>query len=240
MTTSKTRVWALMALVVMIAGFSSCLKTNDVTPQRDRAVVTILNGILTTENLDFYDNSTKVNSSGLALGFVFAPYYIYGGLRTFTFRKVGQTADFATTGPVLYDSLTYNTLVAWGDSTSPRVRSIKEDFSGVKEQMVNIRFFHLSPNTPPVDLYIDDQKVDSNRAYVGVDGFSTSFKPLAKTPFTNNIKIKLRGTDSVLVSNSSPISTFQPNGAYTIYLTGAAGITGTDKRKLTVNNIASF
>jgi len=239
MTTSKNRVWALMALVVMIAGFSSCLKTNDITPQRDRAVVTILNGILTAESLDFYDNGTKANSSGLTLGFVFAPYYIYGGLRTFTFKRAGQTGDYVSDSRN-YDSLTYNTLVAYGDSTLPQIRSIKEDFAGVKEQAVNIRFFHLSPNTPPVDVYVDDQKVDSNQAYVGTRGFITSFKPLAKTPFTNNIKIKLAGTDSLLASNSSPISTFQPNGAYTIYLTGAAGITGTDKRKLSVNNIASF
>jgi hypothetical protein len=237
MTTTKNRVWAIVALVIMAAGFSACLKNDNITPQRDRAVVTIINGILTSENLDFYDNSTKVNQSGLPIGFYYTGYYIYGGIRTFSFKKSGQTTDYAAV-TTLYDSLTYNTVIAYGDSTSPQMRSFEEDFTGYKEQSVNIRFFHLSPSTPAVDVYVDNQKVDSNRTFVGNSGFSTAFKPLTKSVFSNNIKIKLAGTDSLLVENTSPASPFNPNGAYTILLMGSKNFT--DKKKLTVNNISSY
>ncbi|MCF6404768.1 DUF4397 domain-containing protein [Chitinophaga filiformis] len=237
MTTKKTRVWAMAALVTVVTSFSACLKSDNVTPQRDRAAVAIINGILTSGDLDFYDNSTKVNNGALSIGFTFIGYPIYGGIRTFAFKKAGQTTDYAAVTS-LYDSLTYNTVVAYGDSAAPQMRSIKDDFTGATQTAVNIRFFHLSPTTGAVDLYIDDVKVDSNRTYVGTSGFRTAFTPLTKGVFTNNIKIKEAGTNTVLVENSSPSNSFSSGSVYTIYLIGSKNYT--DKRKLAVNNIRSL
>ncbi|PSL32107.1 DUF4397 domain-containing protein [Chitinophaga ginsengisoli] len=237
MTTKKTRVWAIAALVTVVTSFSACLKSDNVTPQRDRAAVAIINGILTNGDLDFYDNSTKVNSNALSIGFTYIGYPIYGGVRTFSFKKAGQTTDYVAVTN-LYDSLTYNTVVAYGDSTAPQMRSIKDDFTGAKETAVNIRFFHLSPSAGPVDLYIDDVKVDSNRTYVGTSGFRTAFTPLSKPVYTNNIKIKAAGTSTVLVENSSPSASFSNGRVYTITLIGSKDYT--DKRKLAVNSLYSL
>lgn len=237
MTTKKSRVWALTALVTVVTGMSACLKNDNVTPQRDRAAVAIVNGILGSSDLDFYDNSTKVNTSALNIGFIFMGYPIYGGVHTFAFRKAGQSTDYATVTS-LYDSLTYNTVVAYGDSSNPVMRTIKDDFTEAKQSAVNIRFFHLSPTTGAVDVYIDNIKVDSNRTYVGTSGFRTAFTPLERSISTNNIKIKEAGTDNVLAENSSPNVTFSSGRVYTITLIGSKDFT--DKRKLTVNNLYSL
>ncbi len=237
MTTKKTRVWAIAALVTAVTGLSACLKTDNVTPQRDRAAVAIVNGILSSSDLDFYDNTTKVNQSPLTIGFAFIGYPIFAGVRTFSFKKVGATVDFAAT-TARYDSLNYYTLVAYGDSTAPEMTTIKDDFSAAKETAVNIRFFHLSPDAGPVDVYIDDVKVDSNRTYVGQSGFRTAFNPLTKSVYTNNIKIKAAGTSTVLTENSSPNASFSSGRVYTITLIGSKDFT--DKKKLTVNSLYSL
>lgn len=237
MTTTKTRVWAIAALVTMVTALSACLKSDNVTPQRDRAAVAIINGILSGSDLDFYDNSTKVNQGALAIGFTYIGYPIYGGIHTFAFKKTGTTADYATVTS-LYDSLTYNTVVAFGDSTAPQMRSFRDDFTGAKETAVNIRFFHLSPTVGAVDVYIDNVKVDSNRTYVGTSGFRTAFTPLTKSVYTNKIEIKAAGTSTVLVENSSPSATFSSGRVYTIVMMGAKEFT--DKKKLTVNSLYSL
>jgi hypothetical protein len=236
MTTSTIRVWAFTALVVMAAGFSSCLKSSDVTPQRDQAYATIINGILTNDQLDLFDTGTQLNKQPLSLGFA-SPYYFLGGIHSFTFKRTGQSADLAT-GTAAYDSLNYYTVVAYGDSTAPVVRSFRDAFTGAVPQKVNIRFFHLSPGVPAVDLYIDNQKVDSNRTFVGVSGIPSAFIAVPQSIYTNNIKVKLAGTDSVIVSNSSPNVTFNQNGAYTIFMTGIPGVN--DRRKIAVNNIPHY
>lgn len=237
MTTTKIRVWALLALVTLVTALSSCLKTDPVTPSRPQAGVSIINGILTTSQMDFYDNTLKVNQNPLTTGFLFAGYVIYGGVRTFSFKKAGLTDDYAKVTKV-FDSLTYNTIIAYGDSSNPIMRAVADDFTSAKENFVNFRFFHLSPNIPAVDLYLDNQKVDSNRAYVGNVGFDFAFKQPKNSLFSNNIKVKLAGTDSVLVENTSPTLTFTPNKVYTIVLSGDKAFT--DIKKLRVNNMYSL
>jgi hypothetical protein len=237
MTTKQTRVWAIAALVTVVTGLSACLKSDNVTPQRDRAAVSIINGIVSSADLDFYDQSTKVNTNPLNIGFIYGGYLIYGGIRTFSFKKAGTTTDFAAV-TTMYDSLNYYTLVAYGDSTAPHMVSIKENFDAAKPEAVNIRFFHLSPDAGPVDVYLDNVKVDSNRTYTGDTGLKTAFTPLTKSIYTNNIKIKAAGTSTVLAENSSPNYSFSSGKVYTITLIGSKNFT--DKKKLTVNNIYSL
>ncbi|QHS60109.1 DUF4397 domain-containing protein [Chitinophaga agri] len=237
MTTKTIRVWAVLALVTAVTAFSSCLKSDNVTPTRPQAGVAIINGILTASPMDFYDQGQKVNQNPINTGFLYSGYIIYGGLRTFAFKKVGQTSDFVSRTE-RYDSLTYNTLIAFGDSTAPSMIAVKDDFTTAKDNLVNFRFFHLSPNIGAVDLYLDNQKVDSNRVYAGNGGLSFTFKQPKNTLYSNNIKVKLAGTDSVLVENTSPTQTFTANRVYTIVMWGDKSFT--DVRKLQVNNLYSL
>ncbi|MBW8684884.1 DUF4397 domain-containing protein [Chitinophaga rhizophila] len=237
MTITKIRVWAMLALVIVATAFTSCLKTDNPTPQRPQAGFGVINAILTNRQMDFYDQGQKVNTNPINTSSLLVPYVVYGGVHIFAFKAVGQATDLATT-TYRVDSMTYNTIIAWGDSTQTYMRAVKDDFTSAKDDKVNFRFFHLSPNIPAVDLYLDNQKVDSNRTYVGGGNFDFTFKQPKNSIYSNNIKVKLAGTDSVLVENTSPAQTFQPNRVYTIVLSGDKSFT--DVRKLVVNNMYSL
>jgi hypothetical protein len=238
MTTKTIRFWAIGALVTMVTGLSACLKDNNTTPSRPRAAFSVLNGVLLTTGMDFYDNGTKLNNnSTIQMGFVNYGYTALGGVHTFAFNKVGQTDNFIS---VIrnYDSLTYYTLVAYGDSSNPQMASIKDDFTGSTTTAINFRFLHLSPTTAAVDFYIDNIKVDSNLTYVGNSGFYSTFKQLTKSVFSSNLKVKLAGTETVLAETTSPNVNLAVGNVYTFYLMGAAEFT--DGKKLMVNNIYSY
>ena len=223
MATKTNRLWAIAALVLVGTSFTACLKSVDTTPSRAVAGISIINGIVSSTGLDFFDNSTtKATASKLPMGFGDKGYLIYGGLHEFSFTKTGTLSPvIATTSPRQYDSTFYYTLVTYGDSAHATVVSFKEDFSSAVSTKLNIRFFNLSPTATPVDLYLGDVKVDSNLAYIGNTALSTSFKPQSVVSGASTIRIKAAG--STLTSPSiaeTSTANLMSGGIYTIFLAG--------------------
>jgi hypothetical protein len=222
---TKTNLWAIAALVVMGTSFSACLKSVDTTPSRPIAAFSIINGIVSSTAVDFFDNtSTKPTASGLALGFGDNSYLVYGGVHQFSFTKTGTLTPILATTTNQFDSLNYYTLVTYGDSTSGVVRPIKDDFSGASTTKLNIRFFNLSPNAPLVDLYFGDVKVDSNIAYIGNAALNTAFKSLSTISNASIIKVKAAGSSVSIAENSA--ANLVSGQVYTIYLSGMKDGTG--------------
>lgn len=222
MATKRNRLWAIAALLVMGTGFTACLKSVDTTPQRAVAGIAIINGIVSSTSLDFFDNSTtKPVAEKLSLGFGNKGYLIYGGIHTFSFTKTGTVTPIIATTTKQFDSTYYYTLVTYGDSTNGTVVSIKDDFTSAVSGKLNIRFFNLSPNSTSVDLYLEDIKVDSNVAFIGNSSINTSFKPISNISGTSKIKVKAAGS---IASTPSIAETAAANLAsgnvYTIFLTG--------------------
>jgi hypothetical protein len=222
MATKTNRLWAIAALVVIGTGFSACLKSVDTTPQRPKAAFSVINGIVSSVSADFYDNDTKITGVIMPMGFSGRNYPAYGGSHKFDFVKTTTSTVWATS-TLTYDSLTYYTLVTYGDTTGAYVKSIKDDFTGYSTSNVNIRFFNLSPNST-VDLYAGDIKIDSNLAYVGNTSASLLFKPLANTSYVSTLKVKATGTGITLAELNN--TSLQGGYVYTVYLTGLSGTTG--------------
>jgi len=219
MATKTNRLWAVAALVVMGTSFSACLKDVDTTPSRPIAAFAIINGIVSSSPVDFFDNTTtKPTASNLALGFGGNNYLVYGGVHQFSFTKSGTLTPILATTTNQFDSLNYYTLLTYGDSSSAVVRPIKDDFSSASTSKLNIRFFNLSPNSPLVDLYIGDVKVDSNLAYIGNGAVSTAFKALSSIGSGSVIKVKAAGTTASIAENTT--ADLVSGQVYTIYLTG--------------------
>jgi hypothetical protein len=219
MATNNTRLWAIAALVVMGTSFTACLKSIDTTPSRPLATFAVINGIVSSTAVDFYDNNTKIQT-GLALGFGGFGYQAYGGSHKFDFMKAGTTTPF-TTITNTFDSLQYYTMITYGDSTSAVSRPLKDDFSNLSSSVVNMRFFNLSPNSPAVDLYIGDIKVDSNVVYAGSGSFNTTFRQLTSISTSGTLKVKLAGStaSSPSIVENSTISLSSGN-VYTFFLAG--------------------
>jgi hypothetical protein len=228
---TKTNLWAIVALVVMGTSFSACLKSVDTTPSRPIAAFSIINGIVSSTALDFFDNTTtKPTATGLALGFGDNKYLVYGGTHTFSFTKTGTLTPLLATTTNQFDSLNYFTLVTYGDSSSAVVRPIKDDFSSASTGKLNFRFFNLSPNAPLVDLYFGDVKVDSNIAYIGNAALNTAFKSPATLGSASVLKVKLAGTSVSIAENST--ANLSSGAVYTIYLSGMKDSAGPLKPQL--------
>jgi hypothetical protein len=222
MATKTNRLWAVAALVVMGTSFTACLKSVDTTPSRAVAGISIINGIVSSTGLDFFDNSTtKVTAEKLPIGYGYKGYLIYGGIHEFSFTKTGTLTPVIASITRQYDSTFYYTLVTYGDSANASIASFKEDFSSAVSTKLNIRFFNLSPTATPVDLYLGDVKVDSNLAYIGNTALSTAFKPQSVVSGASTIRVKAAG--STLSSPSIAETTtanLMSGGVYTIYLAG--------------------
>lgn len=240
MATRTNRLWAAAALVITATGFTACLKSVDATPQRAVAGISIINGIITGTGLDFFDNSTtKPAGTNFPTGFGQTGYLIYGGIHEFSFTKKGTLTPAIASVTRQFDSTFYYTLLTYGDSTNATVVPIKEDFSSAATGKLNIRFFNLSPNITPVDLYLESTKVDSNLAYIGNTAISTAFKP--QTTVTGAAVIRVKAAGSTLTSPSiAEISNaeLKSGGVYTIYLTGLKD--GTGSLKPQVKYVPSF
>ena len=234
MATKTNRLWAIVALVVMVTSFSACLKDVDTTPSRPIAAFSIINGIVSSTAVDFFDNTTaKPTASNLALGFGDNSYLVYGGVHQFSFTKTGTLTPALATVTSQFDSLNYFTLVTYGDSSHAAVRAIKDDFSTASTSKLNIRFFNLSPNSPNVDLYIGDVKVDSNVAYIGNGAISTAFKALSTIGSASSLKVKLTGSSGATLPIAQNTTADLVSGqVYTIYLSGMKDSSGPLKPQL--------
>jgi hypothetical protein len=164
---------------------------------------------------------------------------VYGGLHKFDLRKKGGDS-LVVSNTTNYDSTSYYTYIAYGTSTVKSV-TIKSDFTGSDLNKINIRFLHLSENAGPVDVYIGNEKIDSNRTLLQnpTSEQSTRFKQFNSFSVVDKVTIKAAGTETVLASNASlAIGSFRNNNVYTIYLTGTKG--SQDKDKLAVNAYYSY
>lgn len=239
MATKTNRLWAIAALLVIGTSFSACLKSVDTKPSRPIAAFTVINGIVSSVALDFFDNDTaKAIGTKLPMGFVDNNYQAYGGIHQFFFTKTGTTTPKIASSITSYDSLTFYTIVAYGDSSNAVIRPIKDDFSSAVTTKLNMRFFNLSPNMPPVDLFIGDIKVDSNLAYVGTSPASTAFKALSTVSSGSVIRVKLTGVTPAITIAETTTANLASGQVYTIFLTGLKDNVGPLKPK--VNYIESY
>jgi hypothetical protein len=219
MATSK-RFGAVAALLAMVTGFTACLKTENTTPSRPVAAFVVINGISSAAKLDFYDNSSKIKDS-ISTGFAGYNYQAYGGTHIFDLKRYATAATVVSTSAATYDSLTYYTLVAFGDSTSPVFYPIKDDFTGANTSNLNIRVWNLSSNIGPVDVYLNSTKVDSNVTF-SMARPSTAFKALTTVSSATSITVKKAGTETVVAINNGSTTSLSTGGVYTIFLTGNA------------------
>ncbi|CAL1517308.1 DUF4397 domain-containing protein [Chitinophaga sp. MM2321] len=231
MLTKKNRVWAIAALFGGVIGFSACLKDKTTTPQRMTYLAAIINGATEPAGVNIYNNNVVMNSDLYKTG-QSAPFTDYPGLHTYSFRNAQGLGLDSVSGQ--YDSLNYYTMITYNDGGAFRVSSRKEDFSSLSNSKVNYRFLNLSPNSGPIDLYIDSKKIDSNRVF-GVNAAWNSVDP-----YNNSVTYvaKFAGTDSTIAvgtarsSSSSTSVAFLGGRVYTIYLSGMKDSTGDKKLKL--------
>jgi hypothetical protein len=239
MLTKKNRVWAMAAVVVAMAGLSACLK-NPVQgpPPRPQAGYMFYNASSSTNPLDLFADGEKLNPSKVTtLGFQ-AYFTGVGGMHEFSFKKAGADSVVAKVSQQ-YDSLNYYTTIVYGENPLKAVSVISSGLTDLSQDKVNFRFYHLSPNAGPVDLYIDNVKIDSNKTYMGdmaaAGGLRTSFSSISINTASSLI-VKAAGTNDILVKTDRSNYNLEilQGRVYTFVLAGLKD--NIDTRKLSINH----
>ncbi len=226
--------WTL-AIVAIAGGLSSCLKGEDGPPPEPQTYLSIMHLAPTAPSVDVYFDNAKVSNTPFDPGIVTAQYNpVDKGTYSIRFKKAASDSLVADVGQEKYDSLAYYTILLYNLITDGPVRAIriKDDYTEAVADLTKpyYRFFHTSPNTGPVDLYLDDTKIQSGRGHAD-NAANTSLNRFVGTlPDTHKIEVREAGTSTVLVSQDNVL--LQAGRAYTFYLLGLSGGTGTKELKL--------
>jgi hypothetical protein len=214
---------ALSFLTVLLSG---CLKESRNTTNPPKTYLSLLHLAPRSPAVEVYFNNEQA-SSAIIPGTVASAYSaVEPGIFSINFKKPGSDSVVASLGASLYDSLKHYTLLLYNiDSTHVRAVRIQDDFSVLANQeKAHYRFFQMSPDFGAVDLYFDNTLIESGREYADntASDYYNTFLPAA--PNTYTATVKKTGTDSVIAQGSVFLSAGR---AYTLYLKGIRGATGT-------------
>ena len=224
--------WSL-AMTAIAVVMTSCLKSdNPAPPAQARTSISVMHLAPTAPSVDVFFDNVKVSNIPFDPG-VTSPNYsqVDKGAYSIKFKKEGADSLVAEIPQLLYDSLTYYTVLLYNLSANGPAQALRitDDFSEflANRSKLYYRFFHTSPDTGPVDVFLDNVKVDSVRRPADnvVNPSFNNFK--GTTSSINSIKIKVAGADSVLASVDN--AALQTGNVYTIYLKGLSGGTGNNK-----------
>ena len=214
-----------VAMVSSLLVVSGCIKSVDhLEPPTPKAYVSIMHLAPTAPSLDVFFNETKVSNTAFAPGNVTVAYNaIDKGAFPITFKKASSDSVVASITCAQYDSLNFYTLFIYNEQANGPARAvrIRDDFSKLTQSKAFYRFFHASPNTDAVDLYMDNVKIESGRVLADNtnSGLLNEFTGVS-TAF-HTFQVKLAGTDTV-IANLDNVELLAQN-AYTFYLRGLTG-----------------
>lgn len=228
----KTSILWWSIIVSLLFVMSSCLKSVDppaATPAK--AYVSIMHLAPTAPSLDVFFNEKKVSNTPFAPGNVTLAYNaIDKGAFSIIFKKASSDSVVASVSLAQYDSLNFYTLFIYNTQVNGSVSAvrIKDNFSNLTSNKAFYRFFHASPNTNAVDLYMDNVKIESSRTLADntFSGSLNDFVGIASGYHT--FQVKLAGTDTVIATLDN--SDLQSGNAYTLYLRGLTGGTGSSQQ----------
>jgi hypothetical protein len=226
----KTNILESVIAMVAVIALSGCLKSpEDTTPVTPQTYVSVMYLAPTAPSVDIYFDAEKVSNSAFPPNTV-TPIYNALDRGTFSvkFKKAGVDSLVAQLPVTLYDSAKYYTIFVFNTQVNGPANAIRitDDFSNVlaDNSKPYYRFFHSSPNSGAVDLYIDNVKVENGRTIADNSQMDILNKFLGTTPGLHNLQVKLAGTDTVLATLTN--TQLAAGNAYTFYLKGINGGTG--------------
>lgn len=213
---SRKMAWAVALFGVTSLVLVSCSSDDDPVVQPDSSVK-VIHTIPGTGAVDFYLNGTKQNSSAISFG------EQTGYIAT---ANGDKTADFKTTldnntilsAPVSFDGGNY-TLFATGTASDNTLTTllVEDNLQTPAAGKARVRFVHVSPNAPTVNVLANDSLWSSGRAYKSATDFM-------EVPAGSYV-IKLRKTDNSDLVYTSDAITFATGKNYTLVAQGQVGAT---------------
>ena len=232
-----------MAMIAMAVIMSGCLKSpSDTIQSTPKTYISVMHLALTAPSLDIFFDDLKVSTIAFAPGNI-TPIYNVADRGTFSikFKKAALDSIVAEVPSALYDSLKFYTIFIYNPQANGAVKAvrIKDDFSAVQPNSGKpyYRFFHASPNSGAVDLYMDNVKIESGRMLADNSGFELLNKFSETTSGLHTFLAKLAGTNTVIATLDN--TELRAGNSYTIYLKGSDGGTGSNQLALGILQAAN-
>ena len=198
---------------------TGCLKSTPPQPPKPMAFFNLMHLAPRAPSVEIYFNNDKASNPFTSGSYTERYSEVTPGDFSITFKKTGGDSVLATIPIDRYDSLNYYTILVYNTpDTLVGATAIADDFSVLTQDKAYFRFFHMSPDIGDVDLYFNNDKVQSNRYYADNVYGSYYYNQFGGvTGGTFNIYVKKAGEDSVIAQTNA--SLYNMN-AYTIFLKG--------------------
>ena len=219
---SKFAPLAIIFLFLLFAGGTGCSKPGSSLTMSPVSYLSIINEATYTGTAQVYLNNSLITiQQGISAGTYSTQY---GTIKpgTYDVKFVNAAAD--TTMGLLpgaqFDTLDFYTLIVYnpaGAGSASQAMKVWDDFSTISTTSTNYRFFNLCPDFPAVDLYLNNNLIQSGRTTAdnAINQTLNGFQTINSGTYT--ITVKKAGTDSVI----STINTGLLQGdAYTVFLGG--------------------
>lgn len=222
----------LLPIALSCVLFVACDKDDDMPEEGPVASVSVTHAAPGAPPVDILvDNNRVTTTSKLAFGSTTGtPGSPYLQLNSGN-RNVKVTADgtnFVFDGNVTlqpnmnYSLFAYDTVM----NGQIKVLALQDDLSAPAANNVKVRFLHLSPNAPPVDVLLingTDTVALEDQTYIGASPNAAELSGFAAIPTAAYRVVVRAGDATVLDIPSLPLA----NGKiYTVYAKGLAGATG--------------
>lgn len=214
---------ALAALSVTLA---ACSKNDgDFTPPQISGV-SVIHASPTTEKLDFYVENQKANDEDFAYTNKIDYLNVYSGTRKLIIKKKGSSTSVLSEDFTLENQKGYS-LFVYDKFETVKFLMIKDDLTAPAPGKARVRFVHLSPDAPALNLAIAGKDTDlfTDKSFKAYTDF-VDIDPAEKVTF--NVKNKSDGSLATKIEDVK----IEANKIYTVWVKGLKA--ATDDTKLGV------
>lgn len=208
--------WAVALMGMTTFGLASCSKDDDPVVNSESSVK-VIHAIPGTGSVDFYLNGTKQNASAISYGESTGYVSTSNGDLTAVF-KTSADNNTILSAPVTFDNGNYS-LFATGLASNNSLTTllVEDDLETPSSGKARVRFVHVSPDAPTVNVLGNDSLWAANRTYKSATEF------FEVTGGTYTIKLN-NSTDGTTAYTSSTI-TLAAGKNYTLVAEGLAANT---------------
>ncbi|HUM48513.1 MAG TPA: DUF4397 domain-containing protein [Chitinophagales bacterium] len=214
MTKAFLKICSLFFIALIILPFQGC-KKKEIT-----ASVMLVHGAPGTPEVDLFLQG-NLKQSAIA----------YGSSSAYQEVSIEETEQFTSDikdtaadttllsifDPEWLDGEKYS-IVIYGEPSKLDKGIFSDDYITPAAGSATVRFIHLSPNAPPLDVLANGVVVVTNKEYYGDNVFNgaTGFQDVEAGIY--DIELRVNGTNNIALS--VPNITFADGKAYTIFATG--------------------
>lgn len=213
---------AFLPVAVLLAAtvsMSACSNDNDDEPAR--AQIMLVHTSPDAPNVDMYAHNKITAATNVGYG-TNSPY-------TAITASSNTNVKLAATGTQNYVVETNTAMFAnksysvWAYDTLNAITAVvvEDNLTAPATGKAHVRFFHLSPNAPAVDILVNDSVYFNNRSYKDFTTNAANTQFVAANAGSYRVDVRLAGT--ITIPLSIPVVTLEAGKIYTIYAKGLEG-----------------